>query len=344
MDMKVYTAAAWMVIATILFFVLIYAQSIIIPFVIALLIWFVVKKTRDLFDRSALIKKYIPSWIKAGVASIIIFGIIVLIGQVLTENIESLALSYNAYASNIEIISLKINKTFNINLNDRLISFVQEFDFTTYLQYLFNSISDILGKTVMIVFYVVFLFVEEALFRNKIKLIFASNTQYENVSNILTRIDKSLSSYISLKTVISLLTTLLSYIILLLVGIDSPLFWAFLIFMFNFIPSVGPIMGTLLPALFSLIQFGEFLPAIIILIGVGGVATLVGSLVEPKLMGNTLNISPLVAILALALWGSIWGIIGMLLCVPITVAMIIIFSQFPNTRGIAILLSEKGRV
>ncbi len=344
MDMKVYTAAAWMVIATILFFVLIYAQSIIIPFVIALLIWFVVKKTRDLFDRSALIKKYIPSWIKAGVASIIIFGIIVLIGQVLTKNIESLALSYNAYASNIEIISLKINKTFNINLNDRLISFVQEFDFTTYLQYLFNSISDILGKMVMIVFYVVFLFVEEALFRNKIKLIFASNTQYENVSNILTRIDKSLSSYISLKTVISLLTTLLSYIILLLVGIDSPLFWAFLIFMFNFIPSVGPIMGTLLPALFSLIQFGEFLPAIIILIGVGGVATLVGSLVEPKLMGNTLNISPLVAILALALWGSIWGIIGMLLCVPITVAMIIIFSQFPDTRGIAILLSEKGRV
>ena len=57
MDMKVYTAAAWMVIATILFFVMIYAQSIIIPFVIALLVWFVIKKTRDLLDRSQIIKK-----------------------------------------------------------------------------------------------------------------------------------------------------------------------------------------------------------------------------------------------------------------------------------------------
>ena len=120
--------------------------------------------------------------------------------------------------------------------------------------------------------------------------------------------------------------------------------WAFLIFMFNFIPSIGPILGTILPSLFCLIQFGTFTPALVVLFGVGGVSVLVGSLVEPKLMGNTLNISPLVAIISLALWGSIWGIIGMLLSVPITVAMIIVFSQFPNTRSIAILLSEKGKV
>ena len=103
-------------------------------------------------------------------------------------------------------------------------------------------------------------------------------------------------------------------------------------------------MGTLLPALFSLVQFGEFVPFLIILFGVGTVATLVGSLVEPRLMGNTLNISRLVAILSLALWGSLWGITGMLLSVPITVALIIILAQFKSTRPVAILLSEKGSV
>ena len=196
----------------------------------------------------------------------------------------------------------------------------------------------------MIIFYVVFLFVEESLFQHKIKLIFEPRNRFDKVSQILQKIDKSMSSYIGLKSLVSLLTTTLSYFIMLAVGIDSPVFWAFLIFMFNFIPSIGPILGTLLPALFCLIQFGTFTPALIVLFGVGGVSVLVGSLVEPKLMGNTLNISPLVAILSLALWGSIWGIIGMLLSVPITVAMIIIFSQFPSTRSIAILLSEKGRV
>ena len=103
-------------------------------------------------------------------------------------------------------------------------------------------------------------------------------------------------------------------------------------------------MGTVLPALFSLIQFGEITPFLITLISLGLIATLVGSLVEPRVMGNTLNISPFVTILSLAVWGAIWGITGMLLSVPITVTMIILFSQFSSTKGIAILMSEKGRI
>jgi predicted PurR-regulated permease PerM len=197
---------------------------------------------------------------------------------------------------------------------------------------------------VMIIFYVIFIFIEESLIEHKIQLIFTNEKQYASVQTTLRKVDKSMSSYISLKSLISLTSTTLSYFILLAVGIESPLFWAFLIFMLNFIPSVGPIIGTLLPALFSLIQFGEFLPFLIILIGVGTVAMIVGSLIEPRIMGNTLNISALVAILSLALWGSIWGIIGMFLSVPITVAMIIVLSQFSSTRSIAILLSEKGGV
>ena len=342
--MKIYSVASWMVIAFLMLFLLVYGEPIIVPFVIALLIWFVVKKMRNLLDKNAFIRKFIPSWLKTGLASFVIFGGIFFIVQMLTNNIQSLANSYSEYISNIESIGLKINEIFKINLTKELNHFVANFDFSSYLESLFNSLSEILGNMVMIIFYVVFLFVEESLFQHKIKLIFEPKNRFDKVSEILQKIDKSMSSYIGLKSLVSLLTTTLSYFIMLAVGIDSPVFWAFLIFMFNFIPSIGPILGTLLPALFCLIQFGTFTPALIVLFGVGGVSVLVGSLVEPKLMGNTLNISPLVAILSLALWGSIWGIIGMLLSVPITVAMIIIFSQFPSTRSIAILLSEKGRV
>lgn len=342
--MKVQKVASWMVIVFLLVFMLVYVQSIIIPFVLALLIWFLVKKARNLIDKSPIIKKYIPQWIKTVLASCLIFGGIFFIGQILTSNIESLAGSYEKYASNIEIVSLKISKLFKINLNDEIVHFFATFEFSSYLELLFNSISEILGNMVMIIFYITFLFIEESLFQHKIKLIFRAPDKYANVMSIINKVDRSMSSYISLKSLISLITTTLSYIILVSVGIDSPLFWAFLIFMFNFIPSVGPIMGTIFPAIFSLIQFGDFIPFLVIFFGVGGVATLVGSFVEPKLMGNTLNISPLVAILSLAIWGSMWGIIGMFLSVPITVALIIIFSQFPETRSVAILLSEKGRV
>lgn len=342
--MKIQNVAYWMIVLTLVVLTLIYGQSIILPFIIALFIWFVVKKIRNFMDRSTLLRRFIPKWIKTLLASFVVFHLIVMIGQVLTTNIESLSNSYVRYLENIELISVKVNEIVKINVHDEMTHLIGQFEFGNYLQSLFNSISELLSDLVMIIFYVVFLFVEESLFDHKIRLIFKNDRQHEGVRAIIQKVDSSMSSYISLKSLVSLLTTLLSYFILLAVGIDAPLFWAFLIFMFNFIPSVGPILGTVFPAIFSLLQFGEFFPFFVLLIGVGGVSMLVGSLVEPKLMGNTLNISPLVAIASLAIWGSIWGILGMLLSVPITVALIIILSQFSQTRAVAILLSEKGRI
>ena len=342
--MKLNSITSWLLATTIIFFALIYGQTIITPFIIAILIWFIVKKTRNLLDKNHIIEKYVPSWFKTILASFVIFLGIFAIGKILSSSIENLAESYSLYAKNIDVISIRINEILNIDLSSELTNFIQNFDFASHLRGFFNSISELLSNMVMIIFYVIFIFIEESLIEHKIQLIFTKEKQYASVQSTLRKVDKSMSSYISLKSLISLTSTTLSYFILLAVGIESPLFWAFLIFMLNFIPSVGPIIGTLLPALFSLIQFGEFLPFLIILIGVGTVAMLVGSLIEPRIMGNTLNISALVAILSLALWGSIWGIIGMFLSVPITVAMIIVLSQFSSTRSIAILLSEKGGV
>lgn len=342
--MRLNTTTSWFISIAMLIAALVYGQSIIIPFVFALLIWFVVKKLRNLIDKVHFVKKYIPSWIKSILASLLIFSILLFVAEILIFNIENLALSYENYIPNIEVVANRINEIFKIDLKEEITNLPNKFAFENYLTSLLNSLSEVLGDMVMIVFYTVFLFVEESLFGEKLKLMFTTKERLDKYLQIIKKVDKSMSSYISLKSLISLLTTTLSYFILLGVGIDSPLFWAFLIFIFNFIPSVGPILGTILPAIFSLLQFGEFVPFLVILFGVGTIAVLVGSFVEPKLMGNTLNISPLVAILSLAIWGSIWGIIGMLLSVPITVALIIVLSQFPQTRSMAILLSERGRV
>lgn len=342
--MKIQSISSTFIVIALVITTLIIGQSIIIPFIFAMLIWFVVKKMRNLLDKSPFISKFIPHWIKTILASIVIFIGILIVGRILTSNIESLANSYENYASNIEVLSKKINELFNINIHVEVINFFDILDIKSYLKSIFNSISFILGNMVMIVFYVTFLFVEELLIQHKIKLIFSNKKKFDNVMEIFKKIDKSMSSYISLKSLVNVLSAGISYFVLLSVGIDSPIFWAFLIFIFNFIPSVGPIIGTIFPAIFALIQFGEFTPFLIILLGVGIAVIIIGSVVEPKLMGNTLNISPLVAILALAIWGSIWGITGMLLSVPITVAMIIVLSQFKSTKNLAIILSEKGRV
>lgn len=337
--MKINNVASSLIVIAFVLLALLYGQSIIVPFLLALLIWFIVKKIRDMIDKVSFVHKYIPQWLKTALASFAIFSVLMLLGRMMTRNIEEIVSSYQNYASNVEQISDQINQLLNIDLSEEIHSSVHSF-FPSAME----SISDILGNLMMIFFYTLFLFAEEGLFKKKLILAFSDSNRYDKILATFTKIDKMMSSYISLKSLVGLLTSSLSFIVLWAVGIDSPFFWAALIFLFNFIPSIGSIIATALPALFSLIQFGTFTPFLIILFVVGGIQVLIGNYIEPRLMGNTLNISPLIAIIALALWGAIWGITGMLLSVPITVAMIIVMAQFPKTRSIAILLSEKGKV
>jgi len=350
--MKIDRTASWLIIITVIVLALITGESIFIPLVVALLIWFVVKKTRNMLDKIEFVNKYIPKWVKTFLASLLVFWILLIVGKMLTSNIERLVLSSEEYRANVEIISEKISKMvydvfggtaqedLQANINTSLASF---FD-GDYFASLFASLSGILGNMMMIVFYTIFIFIEEGLFNNKVKLMFTNSEKSDQYLGIMSKIDKMLSRYIILKSLINFVTATIAYIVLLSVGIDSPFFWAALIFFFSFIPSIGPIVGTTLPAMFSLIQFAEFVPFLIILFVIGSFQVAIGNYLEPRIMGNTLNISPLFGIFALAIWGSLWGITGMLLSVPITVAMIIVMAQFPSTRGVAILLSEKGKL
>ena len=342
--MKINRAASWMIIITIILLALYYGKSIILPFIIAALIWFVVKKMRNMLDKIGFIRRYIPRWIKTIFATFFIFGLLIITAHMLTVNIEQIVASYESYSPNIEFISKQISATLNINLEEQIRSFFNWKNISPHFQSVFSSLSELLGNMILVLFYVLFLFLEENLFQKKVLLLFQDQKQQLKFNEAIFKIDKMLGSYISLKSLVSFTTAFLSFIVFLFIGIDSPFFWAALIFLFNFIPSIGSILATMLPALFSLIQFGEFWPFLIILFVVGGIQVLVGNYLEPRLMGNTLNISPLVTIFSLALGGSIWGITGMLLSVPITVALIIILSQFASTRPIAIMLSEKGRL
>ncbi|MDX1667633.1 MAG: AI-2E family transporter, partial [Saprospiraceae bacterium] len=118
----------------------------------------------------------------------------------------------------------------------------------------------------------------------------------------------------------------------------------FLIFLLNFIPSIGSIVGTALPALFSLLQYQDGSRFLLVLLSISAIQLLVGNYLDPRMLGRSLNISPFVVLFSLALWGAIWGIIGMFLSVPIMVILVIILSEFPSSRPFAILLSEKGRI
>lgn len=343
-SMKAQNTAAWFIIIALSIVGLILGKSLLIPFVVAFLIWFIVKKFRNMIDKVEFIKNKIPRWIKTGLASVIVFALVTIICTVLVSSIETIIASYDSYEENMHNVAKNINNTFQMDLEKEISDFLHGLDIEKYLSSLFSSISGLLGNAMMILFYALFIFAEESSFARKIHLMFTDKTKQDKLEDILGKMDRMFSDYISLKSLVSVITAGLSLIILWIIGIDSPIFWAFLIFIMNFIPSIGSIIATIFPAFFCLIQFGGFTEALIVLGVIGTIQVVVGNVVEPRIMGNTLNISPLVTIISMSLWGVLWGILGMILSLPITVAMIIVMSQFPNTRSLAILLSEKGRV
>ena len=149
---------------------------------------------RNLIDKIGFVHKYIPMWVKTLTASFSIFALLFFIGELLTKNIENISVSYEDYASNVGIITEKLNRLLGINLNEEAIKFLQDFEFTSYLESFFNSISELLGSMVMIIFYTMFLFIEETLFQRKISMIFNENGKKDGFQSTLKKIDKSLSS------------------------------------------------------------------------------------------------------------------------------------------------------
>ncbi|MDR0331216.1 MAG: AI-2E family transporter, partial [Chitinispirillales bacterium] len=207
-----------------------------------------------------------------------------------------------------------------------------------------REVTNIIGKGAFVFVYILFLFLEQRGFSNKFLALTPKSRNREEIRAIIARIDSDVRTYIGVKTLASIATAAGSYIVFASVGLNFASFWTFLIFTLNYIPFVGSIVATVLPALFALMQYESLAPFCIILIGVTAVQQSISSFFEPRFMGDKLNMSPLVILLSLAMWNLIWGIPGMLMCVPLTAIAMIIFSYFPQTRPIAVALSRTGKI
>lgn len=323
---------------------LIYGQTILVPFILGLFLWFIGREMQIALDRIPFIKAYFPDWSKMVLSLLIIISILGFISNIITSNVNFLAQSLDKYQPNLNLIIDQLEDVSKMNVRERLQGFTGNLEFGSILRSLFASLTSIISNAFMIILYAVFVLLEEANFKPKLQAIFVEKGQQKKVDKLLDRIGDSISSYLRLKTLVSLITGALSFFALWMIGVDAPEFWAFLIFILNFIPTIGSLVGTIFPAIFCLFQFGTFLPSILVLSIVGLIQIFIGNFLEPKLMGSSMNISPLVTILALSIWGAIWGVTGMILSVPITVVAIIILSQFEKSKPFAIMLSEKGNI
>ena len=323
---------------------LIVGRGIVIPMVIALLIWHLLNAL--LFGIRAIPKvgKYLPDWIVGLLATVIVVALFSILGNIIENNVSDVIQASARYQASLLALFNKMDAHFHFKGWFNVESVLDNISFQTLALNIYAMFSSLMSSAVLILLYVAFLFVEQHFFTQKLQSLFPQKTHLDLVNQILSKIIKDTERYLSLKTFVGLLTAVPSYFIMQAVGLDFAAFWALLIFLLNYIPNIGSIIATIFPAFLALLQFEAWWPFTVITVGILVVQFIVGSIIEPKLMGRSLNVSPLVILIALALWGSIWGILGMFLAVPITVIMMIVFAHFETTQPIAVLLSQDGNI
>jgi predicted PurR-regulated permease PerM len=325
-------------------FILSIGKNIIIPFVFALLIWLIIKQMRHSMNRIKFVKNRFPEWVKNSLSFLIILLILNFIINIVYSNFRILVNSYERYASKIDALIISVNDTFNIDLKEQINVYLEDFDFSSVALSLFNYSFGLMGTIFVVIVYTLFILLEESTFKKKLEKVFPEQQKFKDTYSLIGRIERSVSKYLVLKTLICLATSVLSYIAFIIIGVDFPVFWAFLIFILNYIPIIGSYVATFTPVVFSILQFGSFLPGLMVLLSVGTVQIVIGNFIDPRIMGNRVNLSPLVIILSLSFWGAIWGVIGMFLSVPLMVIVVITFSKIPQFRPVAILMSRSGNL
>ncbi|MBK7632599.1 MAG: AI-2E family transporter [Ignavibacteriales bacterium] len=141
------------------------------------------------------------------------------------------------------------------------------------------------------------------------------------------KITEQIQRYIIAKFTVNLTAGIITTIVLAIIGVDFPIVWGLFVFLFNFIPTIGSAAALVFPVLFTLVQFDSFGTVILVLALMAGIQTLAFNVAEPMLLGKRLNLNPLLILLSVLVWGYIWGIVGMLLSVPLTAIIKIIISN-----------------
>ncbi len=319
--------------------VLIYGADFLIPIVIAFLIVGLISSAVDRLTSVGL-----APWLAMMCAIAVGLGAILVFVLVLYNQTQAISEAWPRYAERLNGIAAELRAWLGSDVFASLEASASRLDFAGLASGFADSAGATLGAIALVVMYSAFMLAERGRMPKKLGFLVPDAEKSAKYLEVFNRVNQGIRRYLLIKTIMSLITSGICYVILRVYSVDFAEFWGLLIFLLNFIPNIGSFFAVILPSALTLLQFDTVWVFVQVAALMTCVQFVVGSIVEPRYMGKTLNLSPFVLIVALTFWGTIWGIEGMFLSVPFTVSLVIVCGNIPNLRWIAILLSSDGRL
>jgi predicted PurR-regulated permease PerM len=320
--------------------------GVVLPLIIAILLTFVLEPVINVLE-----KIKVPRVIGAVVVVLLVAAGIYVIGIILFQSVKTILTLYPKYETRFSNLYAMVASAFKLPYDEHVSLFqnlwgqlgvrerVQSIALTTS-----ESFFGFLTDTVMVVLLVVFLLLEIGHFRKRIEIAFVG-IMSTRIQKIVADVVRQVARYLSAKFFISLATGVLVGLLLWWIGVDFPIIWGVISFILNFIPNIGSIAAGGGVTLFALVQFwpepGPILATLATMLGVNMV---LGNIVEPRVQGQNLGLSPFIILVSLSAWGWLWGFAGLVLAVPMTVIVKIICENVPGLESVSIMMSSYSAV
>lgn len=318
--------------------VLYVAQSVFLPLVVAWLLSYIFGPVVNF------LKKYkIPPNLSVFLVLVLLLCIFYLAFIFIYGRIGRLAQAYQSdYSVRLDGLIVTLSGKWQMDYNP-----LKQFDWVQNLGRTLVTASGtamtFVMRLVMVLIFLVFLLLGKPHFEDKVRFAFNPD-EADHIIHILRTISRQIGQYLGLQFLISLFTGFLVWAVLRIINVDFPITWGMLAFFLNFIPTLGSIIASIPPIVLALIQFyPSYLPVIITAVALMAIQMTVGNVLAPKILGDKLNLSPVVVLLSLVFWGWLWGPVGALLSVPLAAAMKIVCENVGILKPIAIMMSSGRR-
>ncbi len=323
-------------------------KSIFIPLIFAVFLSFVFSPLNRF-----LCKKKLHISVSMAIMLIIIVLLMISSTMLLTAAANSLVTGFPKYQTNL-LIRLQAlisqfeeqSSRFDIAMGDYfqydLIQLLSpgSFSISKAISGLMSTTVDISWNFVLIVIFLMFIVAQRGSMNLRLNKVLSEEDQLRT-SRTLGNIQLQIQRYLLTKTVISLLTALTGMMLMILYGVDFVLVCGILLFVMNFIPNIGSVIASGIPITICFLQTGFDLRTITFAALIIATQMLFGNVIEPKIQGERLNLSPIMVLVSLIFWGWVWGIVGMVLAVPLTSAINIMLIQLDEKNLISAIISSK---
>lgn len=316
-------------------------RPVLVPFVVAFVL--------------AVLVSGLVRWIRArspgapGWAVSLLAGIVVIVTAsagifVMARGMVQMVAQGPALVARVDEILADTSRSLHLDRVLHVSNLVGEVSIAKVAGFLLSSLQGLASGVLLMIVYFGFMLAGRERISRKIDRIGGHAGSGRTVRAVVERIASDVETYVWVQTITGAMLTAAAAVVMLAVGLDNVLFWSVLFFLLTFIPNIGVTIGSIAPALFALLQFPTVWQAVVVFAVIQFVATVIGNMVYPRLQAQTQNIDPVVTILSLSFWTLLWGLAGAFLAVPLTLMVMMVFSQFEATKWVTALLSNDGRI